>query len=136
MLVTQSFTRTGSVESIEDYSLKVVFITALPLEDFLKKEFTSLNKHKKLDIGIVDMLDGFYKEFFDTNVTQGENPVDAMYASMSFASFFPPADVLESSWFDGSTVNKCTDLGFKNEKIVVDVIMTSNANLKDVQAED
>ena len=27
-------------------------------------------------------------------------------------------------------------MGFKNEDIVVDVIMTSSANLKDVQAED
>lgn len=68
-----------------------------------------------------------------------------MYASMSIAGFFPPADVLGSSFFDGSAVwdidvfsaiNRCTDLGFKNEDIVVDVIMTSSANLKDVQAED
>jgi predicted acylesterase/phospholipase RssA len=116
-----------------------------PLEDFLKKEFTNLTMHRKLDIGIVDVLDGSYKDFSDTNVTQGENLVDAMYASMSFAGFFPPADVLGSSWFDGSAVwdidifsaiNRCTDLGFKNEDIIVDVIMTSSANLKDVQAED
>ena len=116
-----------------------------PLEDFLKKEFTNLTMHRKLDIGIVDVLDGSYKDFSDANVTQGENLVDAMYASMSFAGFFPPADVLGSSWFDGSAVwdidifsaiNRCTDLGFKNEDIVVDVIMTSSANLKDVQAED
>lgn len=68
-----------------------------------------------------------------------------MYASMSFAGFFPPADVLGSSWFDGSAVwdidifsaiNRCTDLGFKNEDIIVDAIMTSAANLKNVTAED
>lgn len=71
--------------------------------------------------------------------------VDALYASMSFAGFFPPADVLGSSFFDGSAVwdidifsaiNRCTELGFKNEDIVVDVIMTSSANLKQVSAED
>ena len=68
-----------------------------------------------------------------------------MYASMSIAGFFPPADVLGSSFFDGSAVwdidifsavNRCTDLGFSNEDIIVDVIMTSSANLKDVEAED
>jgi hypothetical protein len=60
---------------------------------------------------------------------------------MSFAGFFPPAEVLGSQWFDGSAVwdidifsliNKCVDLGFKNSDIIVDVIMTSSANLKDI----
>jgi predicted acylesterase/phospholipase RssA len=49
--------------------------------------------------------------------------VDALYASMSIAGFFPPADVLGSSYFDGSAVwdidifsaiNRCNELGFKN----------------------
>jgi len=67
--------------------------------------------------------------------------VDAMYASMSFAGFFPPADVLNSFWFDGSAVwdidifsaiNRCTEKGFANEDIIVDVVMTSAANLNEV----
>lgn len=68
-----------------------------------------------------------------------------MYASMSIAGFLPPADILGSAYFDGSAVwdidlfaaiNKCADLGFKSEDIIVDAIMTSSANLKDVQAQD
>lgn len=64
---------------------------------------------------------------------------------MSFAGFFPPAEVLGSNYFDGSAVwdidifsaiNRCTEKGFKNKDIVVDVIMTSSANLKNVEAED
>lgn len=64
-----------------------------------------------------------------------------MYASMSVAGFFPPAEILGSAYFDGSAVwdidlfaaiNKCADLGFKSEDIIVDAIMTSSANLKDV----
>jgi hypothetical protein len=64
---------------------------------------------------------------------------------MSFAGFFPPADVLGSTFFDGSAVwdidifsaiNACKDLGFQEADIDVDVIMTSSANLKEVQAED
>ena len=60
---------------------------------------------------------------------------------MSFAGFFPPAEVLGSHYFDGSAVwdidifsaiNRCTEQGFKNSDIVVDVVMTSAANLKDV----
>lgn len=70
---------------------------------------------------------------------------DALYASLSFAGFFPPADVLGSYYFDGSAVwdidifsgvNRCKDKGFANEDIVVDVVMTSSANLKEVNAEN
>lgn len=115
------------------------------MDKFLKSEFSNVTIQRKLDIGIVDVLDGSYRDFSDANVTSGENLVDAMYASMSFAGFFPPAEVLDSSWFDGSAVwdidiftavNRCKDMGFENENIVVDVIMTSSANLKSVDAED
>mmetsp|Transcript_29881 Transcript_29881/g.45685 ORF Transcript_29881/g.45685 Transcript_29881/m.45685 type:complete len:222 (-) Transcript_29881:40-705(-) len=116
-----------------------------PLEDFLKKEFIDVNIKRSLDLGIVDVLDGDYKDFSDKNITQGGNLIDAMYASMSFAGFFPPAEVLGSSWFDGSAVwdldifsgvNRCKEAGFAESDIIVDVIMTSAANLKQVQAED
>ena len=68
-----------------------------------------------------------------------------MYASLSFAGFFPPAEVLGSYFFDGSAVwdidifsaiNRCTEKGFKEQDIVVDMIMTSSANLKNVTADD
>lgn len=68
-----------------------------------------------------------------------------MFASLSFAGFFPPADVLGSYYFDGSAVwdidifsgvNRCKDKGFAYTDIVVDVVMTSSANLKEVSAED
>jgi predicted acylesterase/phospholipase RssA len=68
-----------------------------------------------------------------------------LYASLSFAGFFPPADVLGSSYFDGSAVwdvdifsavNRCKAKGFEDKNIIVDVVMTSAANLKEVQAED
>ena len=50
-----------------------------------------------------------------------------------------------SFYFDGSAVwdidifsaiNRCKDKGFENSDIVVDVIMTSSANLKEVNATD
>ena len=116
-----------------------------PLENFLKKEFSDVAMHRKLDIGIVDVQDGAYRDFGDENITAAGTVAEALYASMSFAGFFPPANVLGSYYFDGSAVwdidifsaiNRCTAKGFKNEDIIVDVIMTSSANLKDVQAED
>ena len=64
---------------------------------------------------------------------------------MSFAGFFPPAEVLGSSYFDGSAVwdvdifsaiNRCVHAGFANSDIIVDVVLTSAANLKEVDAKD
>lgn len=64
---------------------------------------------------------------------------------MSFAGFFPPAEVLGSSYFDGSAIwdvdiftaiNKCIDKGYDEKDIIVDVILTSAANLKPVEAQN
>lgn len=71
--------------------------------------------------------------------------IDVLYASFAFPGFFPPAEVFGSKWFDGSAVydidiftaiNKCLDKGFTEENVVVDVVLTSSANLKEVDAED
>lgn len=116
-----------------------------PLENFLKKEYSSIKPNRHLNLGIVDVVNGDYKQFSETNITQGANLVDAMFASLSFAGFFPPADVLGTFWFDGSAVwdidifsaiNACKADGYTNDQITVDVIMTSSANLKNVSAAD
>jgi len=112
-----------------------------PMEDFLKGEFSGVGIHRDLDIGIVDVINGNYKDFSDRNITAGDNLIEALYASMSFAGFFPPAEVLGSAYFDGSAVwdidifsavNRCSEKGFANSDIVVDVVLTSSANLKEV----
>lgn len=112
-----------------------------PLLSFFKKEFGSSTMKRDLSVGIVDVKTGSYKDFSDKNITQGDNLVDALYASMSFAGFFPPAEVLGSSYFDGSAIwdvdiftaiNKCIDKGYDEKDIIVDVILTSAANLKPV----
>ena len=65
-----------------------------------------------------------------------------MFASFAFAGFFPPAESMGSSWFDGSviwdldifsTVNKCLETHSASD-IVVDVILTSAKTLKTVDA--
>ena len=56
---------------------------------------------------------------------------------MSFVGFFPPASVFGSDYFAGTAltgldifdaVNACSEKGFKDEDIVLDVILTSAAN--------
>ena len=40
-----------------------------PMEDFLKKQFNGVQMHRNLDIGIVDVINGDYKDFSDHNIT-------------------------------------------------------------------
>ena len=116
-----------------------------PMEKFLESQFSDVSMNRMMDIGITNLVDGSYRDFSEKNITAGANLIDAMYASLSVAGFFPPADVLNGYFFDGSAVwdidifnavNRCVDAGFPEENIVVDVILTSAANLKDVSAED
>lgn len=116
-----------------------------PFEDFIKKEFADVEVKRTLNTGITNMKSGQFDDFTDRNITQGHNLNDAMFASMSFAGFFPPADVLDSSYIDGSAiwdldifsgVNRCKEAGFNEDQIIVDAVLTSSANLKKVEAED
>jgi len=114
-----------------------------PLVDYLQQEFGDVSMERKIDIGVVDIVDGGYKDFSNGNITSGGNLVHALYASVSFAGFFAPAEVFGSSYVDGaavwdldvfSAINQCTEQGFAHEDIVVDVVMTSSASLKHVEA--
>ena len=110
-----------------------------PMEDFLKKEFNNTKIERALNLGIVNVEDGTYHDFSDKNITSSDNLVDSLYASMSFVGFFAPAKVLGADYFDGAAlsaldifdaVNRCSEKGFANEDIVLDVVLTTAANLK------
>ena len=68
-----------------------------------------------------------------------------LFASLNKAGAFPPAQVLgeDAHWFNGGAlmdldiatgVNRCREKGFEFSDIVVDVIMTTSPQLKDVDA--
>jgi predicted acylesterase/phospholipase RssA len=65
-----------------------------------------------------------------------------MFASFSFAGFFPPAEVMGSSFFDGSViwdldifsaVNKCLETHADTD-VVVDVVLTTTKTFNTVDA--
>ena len=117
-----------------------------PLISFLKTQF--LNDHqfyRDSSVGIVDVLEGSFRTFNSQDMSDSSQLLDVLYASFSFPGFFPPAEVFDSKYFDGSAVydidiftaiNKCLDKGYKETDIVVDVVFTSSANLKEVDAKD
>jgi len=99
---------------------------------------------RDVSIGIVDALKGQYKEFEDEDLSQGNNIVDSLFASFSVPGFFAPTDAFGSKFFDGSAVyeidiptaiNKCLEKTTQ-ENVVVDVLLTSSAELKTVDAKD
>lgn len=68
-----------------------------------------------VDVGITDLLTG---AFTDNTATLDTNLVDVMFASFSYAGFFPPAQSMGGTWMDGSViwdldifsaVNKCLE---------------------------
>lgn len=112
-----------------------------PLKDFLATELSDITSmQRSVDIGITDVLNGQYVDFTDANLES--NLQDAMFASFSYAGFFPPSESMSADWFDGSViwdidifsaVNECLKT-HSQENTVVDVVMTSNKTLKQVDA--
>lgn len=72
------------------------------LQSFIKQQVSHLTIKRDLDIGIVDTITGKYTDFSHQNITEGQNLNDGLFASMSYAGFFPPAHVLGSYYFDGT----------------------------------
>lgn len=92
-----------------------------------------------VDVGLTDVLSGAFQDNTDTLNT---NLQDVMFASFAYAGFFPPAESMGSTWFDGSViwdldifsaVNKCLET-HAQEDVVVDVLLTSEKVLKVVDA--
>ena len=87
------------------------------LTSFLATELADIGAQQRfVDVGLTDVLKGTYKDNLAADIDA--NLQDIMFASFSYAGFFPPAESMGSSWFDGSTiwdldifsaVNKCLE---------------------------
>lgn len=125
----------------EGLTLKGGLYNDKPLGDFLKTELADIGPQQRfVDVGLTDVLTGNYKDNFAADLDA--NLQDIMFASFAYAGFFPPADSMGSSWFDGSTiwdldifsaVNKCLET-HAQEDVVLDVLLTSQKTLKVVDA--
>lgn len=91
------------------------------------------------DVGLTNVLTG---AFVDNVATLDTNLQDVIFASFAYAGFFPPAESMGNTWFDGSViwdldifsaVNKCLETHAQAD-IVVDVLLSSEKTLKTVDA--
>lgn len=93
----------------------------------------------------MNVLSGEFLDFTKENFNTEDNMDHAVFASFSWPGLFPPAHAFGSRWFDGSAVydidmfsaiNKCLSMGYKQDDIVVDVIMSSASNLQKIQGQN
>ena len=111
-----------------------------PLHGFLTTELADIGPMQRFtDVGLTNVLTG---AFVDNTATLDTNLTDVMFASFAYAGFFPPAESMGNTWFDGaviwdldifSAVNKCLETHVQAE-VVVDVLLTSEKTLKTVDA--
>jgi predicted acylesterase/phospholipase RssA len=90
------------------------------LPAFISEQLTTLGvgaMQRFVNVGLTDVLSGAFVD----NISGGTldtNLEDVLYASFSYAGFFPPAESMGHTWFDGSViwdldvfsaVNKCLE---------------------------
>ena len=115
-----------------------------PTMDFLQTELTDISPTQRwVDVGLTDVLKGQYVDFTGDQLT-GDEFYNVLFAQFAQAGFFPPAAFDNTDWFDGSTiwdldifsvVNKCQET-HTDDKITVDVVLTSEKTLSQVDASD
>jgi hypothetical protein len=126
---------------VQGLTLKGGLYNNAPLASFLETELADIGTQQRfVDVGITDVLTGMYKDELAADLDS--NLQDIMFASFAYAGFFPPAESMGSSWFDGSTiwdldifsaVNKCLETHDASD-VVLDVFLTSRKTLKVVDA--
>jgi hypothetical protein len=114
-----------------------------PLLNFLASEMADIAPAQRyVDVGLTDVLSGMYTNYYTSDLV-GQELIDVMYGSFSYAGFFAPEAAMNSDFFSGATienldvfsvVNKCLETHLP-EDIVVDVLLTNARTLKHVNAE-
>lgn len=76
---------------------------ATMLKNFLATELTDIGSMQRfVDVGLTNVLTGKYEDMLAANLDS--NLQDIMFASFSYAGFFPPAQSMDKTWFDGTTI--------------------------------
>lgn len=74
-----------------------------PLDTFLESELADIGKMQRLvDVGLTNVQDGTYVDMLSE--TLNSNLKDVIKGEFSYAGFFPPAESMGTSWFDGGAV--------------------------------
>jgi predicted acylesterase/phospholipase RssA len=109
---------------------------ASPMFDFLEEYFKNSKFYRHLNLGIANVLDGRFKSFRQTHGSA--ELIKVLQASVSFPGVFKAVEAFDSLWFTGSAIYEidilapikyCERMGYKEEDIVIDVILSGNPHL-------
>jgi predicted acylesterase/phospholipase RssA len=109
---------------------------ASPLYDFFENYFRDSKFYRHMNIGIANVLDGRFKSFSQKHGS--DELVKVLQASVSFPGVFKAVEAFDSIWFSGSSmyeidiltaIRHCTDMGYEEEDIIIDVILSGNPHL-------
>lgn len=106
-----------------------------PLYNFLDDNLADIGAMQKfVNVGLANVLSGVWVDFDLT-----KDFMSVMKGSFAYAGMFAPLKAMNSEWFAGSSIwdidafsaiNECKRKGYKWEDIHVDMILTSEKNLK------
>lgn len=114
---------------------------ATKLYDFIAEYFNNTSLERHVNIGLSNVLTGQFQSFKEHH--NSTDMVKILQASVSFPGVFKTIEAFDSVWFTGSAIyetdviapiNHCTQLGYKQEDIVLDVILSGNPHMHHVYA--
>ena len=100
---------------------------------------------RDISIGLVELLSGEYYEFTKDYLPTESSIEHTLFASFSWPGIFPPAEEFGGAYIDGSSVydldiytavNKCLDMGFAEEDIVIDAILSTGSTINKVDGKE
>ena len=104
---------------------------AQPMTEYLNDKFKDRSVHRHLNIAVTNVLNGQFSIFDESLPT--EDLIRILQASVSFSGISPAIEYEEQIYFSGNTVyendvlsviNHCESLGYKEEDIVIDTILS------------
>lgn len=113
-----------------------------PLKDLLTNIVKDKTLKRKFLLGATNIRSGTYDVYDETTLNYGDY-VDAIMSSAAYPVLLPSHDFRGNKYMDGGVKNsvdvaggihKCLDSGFKDEQIIVDVILCSSEHLSEIDA--
>ena len=148
----RNMTGTGSVYKnwkpygiITGFLSKSGILSTEPLKDLMNEILAeNVTIKREFIVGATNLRTGNYDTFDFKSLSRNEY-VAAVLSSASLPFLFPNTNLKKNFYADGgikfsldvtSSIQKCRDLGFADDDIIVDVILCSNKNISKIEAKN
>jgi len=127
---------------IEGIFFKSGLYDTSPVKNKVSEIIKDKSIKRKFVCGATNFYTGVFETFDDKKLKKDEY-VQAVTASGAYPVVFPVVDFRGSTYIDGgvkinldiaSGINKCLDMGYDDEKIVVDVVMMNSSILPEISS--